>query len=112
MAHTAGTSFHPQRLSALGAVALVAVAVGFAFGRILDGPGSTYRMITVGLASGVLAWATERRGMLIATLVSATALLLAVTWLAVPHTTWFTLPTATSVRSLGTLATLVGAQAR
>jgi len=112
MGHTAGTSIRLQRLSALVAIALIAIAVGFAFGRILDGPGSTYRMITVGLASGVLAWATERRGMLIATLVSAAALLLAVTWLAVPHTTWFTLPTATSVRSLGTLATLVGAQAR
>jgi hypothetical protein len=112
MGHTAGTSIRLQRLSALVAIALVAIATGFAFGRILDGPGATYRMIAVGLASGVFAWATERRGMLIATLVSAAALLLAMTWLAVPHTTWFALPTATSVRSLETLATLVGAQAR
>ena len=112
MRHTAGTSMRLQRLSALVAIALVAIAVGFAFGRILDGPGATYRMITVGLASGVLAWATERRGMLIATLVSAAALLLTVTWLAVPRTTWLALPTATSVRSLASLAALVGVQAR
>jgi transglutaminase TgpA-like protein/transglutaminase superfamily protein len=112
MAHTAGTSFHPQRLSALGAIALVAVAAGFAFGRILDGHGATYRMITVGLASGVLAWATERRGMLLATLASAAALLLTVTWLSAPHSTWFALPTVTTARSLAALATLVGAQAR
>jgi hypothetical protein len=112
MAHTAGTSFRPQRLSALAAIALVAVAVGFAFGRILEGPGATYRMITVGLASGVLAWATERRGMLLATLASAAALLLTVTWLSAPHSTWFALPTFTTVRSLAALATLVGAQAR
>ena len=112
MAHTQGTTPRLQRLSALVAIALVAIAVGFAFGRILVGHGATYRMIAVGLASGVLAWATERRGMLLATLVSAAALLLAVSWLAVPHATWHALPTLTTVRSLGTLATLVGQQAR
>ncbi len=112
MAHTQGTTPRLQRLSALVAIALVAIAVGFAFGRILVGHGATYRMIAVGLVSGVLAWATERRGMLVATLVSAAALLLAVTWLAVPHATWHALPTVTTVRSLGTLATLVGQQAR
>jgi hypothetical protein len=112
MAHTEGAPPRLQRLSALVAISLVAIAVGFAFGRILVGHGATYRMIAVGLASGVLAWATERRGMLIATVVSAGALLLAVTWLAVPHATWYALPTLESVRALGTLATLVGAQAR
>jgi hypothetical protein len=112
MAHTQGTTPRLQRLSALIAIAFVAIAVGFAFGRILVGHGATYRMIAVGLASGVLAWATERRGMLVATLVSAAALLLTVTWLAVPHATWHALPTLTTVRSLGTLATLVGQQAR
>jgi len=112
MEHTAGTAFRLQRVSALVAIALVAIAVGLAFGRILDGDGATYRMIALGLASGVLAWATERRGMLLATLASAAALLLAVTWLAVPHSTWFGLPTVTTLRSLATLATLVGPQAR
>ncbi len=112
MAHTEGTTPRLQRLSALVAISLVAVAVGFAFGRILVGHGSSYRMIAVGLASGVIAWATERRGMLVATLVSAVALLFAVTWLSVPHATWFGFPTVHSIRSLGTLATQVGAQAR
>src|SRR6478735_2575411 len=72
MAHTQGTTPRLQRLSALVAISLVAIAVGFAFGRILVGHGATYRMITVGIASGVLAWATERRGTL-ATLVGAQA---------------------------------------
>ena len=112
MAHTEGATPRIQRISALVAISLVAIAVGFAFGRILVGHGATYRMITVGIASGVLAWATERRGMLVATLVSAAALVLAVTWLSVPHATWYGLPTLDSVRALGTLATLVGAQAR
>ncbi len=112
MALPEGTTPRLQRLSALVAIVLVAIAVGFAFGRILIGHGATYRMIAVGVASGALAWATERRGMLVATLTSAAALLFAVTWLAVPHATWYGLPTATSIQSLGTLATLVGAQAR
>jgi hypothetical protein len=112
MAHTEGAPPRIQRISALVAISLVAIAVGFAFGRILVGHGATYRVIAVGIASGVLAWATERRGMLVATLVSAAALVLAVTWLAVPHATWYGLPTLESVRALGTLATLVGAQAR
>lgn len=112
MAHTEGTTPRLQRLSALIAISFVAIAVGFAFGRILVGHGATYRMIAVGLVSGVLAWLTERRGMLVATLVSAVALLLAVTWLSVPHATSYGLPTVTSIRALGTLATLVGAQAR
>jgi hypothetical protein len=112
MAHTEGAPPRLQRLSALLAICLVAIAVGFAFGRILVGHGASYRMIAVGLASGVLAWITERRGMLVATLVSAAALLLAVTWVAVPHSTWYALPTVSSVRTLGTLGPLVGAQAR
>ncbi|HEX3299284.1 MAG TPA: DUF3488 and transglutaminase-like domain-containing protein [Actinomycetota bacterium] len=112
MAHTEGTTPRVQRLSALVAIALVAIAVGFAFGRILVGHGATYRMIAVGSVSAVIAWATERRGMLFATAMSAVALLLAVTWLSVAHQTWYGIPTADSIRSLGTLATLVGAQAR
>jgi len=112
MAHSEGTTPRVQRLSALVAISLVAIAIGFAFGRILVGHGATYRMIAVGLVSGALAWATERRGMLFATAVSAVALLFAATWLSVAHATWYGVPTVDSVRSLGTLATLVGAQAR
>jgi len=112
MAHTQGAPPRLQRLSALVAISLVAIAVGFAFGRILVGHGATYRMIAVGLASGALAWATERRGMVLATVISAAALVFAVSWLAVPHSTWYALPTLTGLRALGTLATLVGAQAR
>jgi len=112
MAHPSNTTARLQRLSALIAITVVAVAVGFAFGRILVGHSATYRMLAVGVASGILAWATERRGMLLATLVSAAALALALGWLAAPQTTWYGLPTAETARALGTLATQVGAQAR
>ena len=38
--------------------------------------------------------------------------MLAVTWLAAPQTTWYGLPTSDTLRTLGTLATQVGGQAR
>ena len=112
MAHTPSASARVQRLSALVAISLVAIAVGFAFGRILLGHAATYQMLAVGLLSGVIAWATERRGMLVATLASAAALVLVLGWFAVRDTTWYGLPTWTSLQTLGTLATQVGAQAR
>jgi len=112
MAHASGTPIRLQRLTALVAICLVAAAVGFAFGRILVGHGATYRMLAVALASGVIAWATERRGMVVATVVSAVGLVLAVTWLAAPQTVWFGLPTSETLRTIGTLATQVGGQAR
>jgi hypothetical protein len=112
MAHTPGTAARLQRLSALVAIVLVAIAVGFAFGRILVGHPATYRMLAIGIASGLIAWASERRGMLLATAASAVALLLALGWLAAPQTTWFGLPTSETLRTLGGLATQVGAQAR
>ncbi len=112
MAHPPGTAARLQRLSALVAISLVAIAVGLAFGRILVGHGATYRMVAIGIASGLIAWLTERRGMVVATLASAAALLLALAWLAAPNTTWYGLPTLDTMHTLGTLATQVGAQAR
>ena len=112
MAHAPGTPARFQRLSSLVAIVAVAVAISLAFGRILQGSGAAWRLLAVGIASGVIAWATERRGMLFATLCSAAGLILALTWLAAPQTTWFGLPTAETMRTLGSLATQVGGQAR
>jgi transglutaminase-like putative cysteine protease len=112
MAHTPSTSVRVQRLTALVAICAVAIAVGFAFGRILVGHGATWRLLGVGLASAVIAWATERRGMLVATAASAVGLVLACAWLAAPSTTWFGVPTAETFRTLLTLAGQVGGQAR
>jgi transglutaminase-like putative cysteine protease len=112
MAHTPGTPARIQRLSSLIAILAVALAIALAFGRILQGSSAGWRLLAVGVASGLIAWATERRGMLLATLCSAAGLLLALTWLAAPQTTWFQLPTAETLRMLGSLATQVGGQAR
>src|SRR4029078_9378465 len=91
MAHPPGAAARLQRLSALVAIVLVGMAVGFAFGRILVGHGATYRMLAVAIASGVLAWLTERRGMLVSTLASAVAPLLVLGWLAAPDATLYRL---------------------
>ena len=112
MAHTPGAPARIQRLSSLIAILAVALAIALAFGRILQGSGAAWRLLAVGVASGLIAWATERRGMLLATACSAAGLLLALTWLAAPQTSWFGLPTAETLRTLGSLATEVGGQAR
>jgi hypothetical protein len=76
MAHTPGTTARVQRLTSLVAILLVATAVGFAFGRVYQGHGATYRLIGVAALSGVAAWAFERRSLLLSTLASAVLLLL------------------------------------
>ncbi len=112
MAHATRSPARVQRLSALVAIVAVAVAIGFAFGRILVGNSPTYKLLAVGVASGAIAWATERRGMLVATLVSAGGLLVVLGWTSAVHTTWYGLPGAGTIRTLASLATQVGAQAR
>ena len=69
-----GTTPRLQRLSALVAIALVAIAVGFAFGRILVGHGATYRMIVVGLVRVCSPGRRSAEGCSPATLVSAVSL--------------------------------------
>jgi hypothetical protein len=112
MARTSGTTARIQRLTSLAATALVAVAVGFAFGRVFVGHGSTYRLLAVGLASGLVAWMFERRSLLLATVVSGGVLLAAIALLVFPETMWHGLPTLTTLRHIGSAASAVGEQAR
>ena len=112
MAHPTGTSARVQRLTTLVAVIAVSVSSGLAYGRIYQGAATTVIMIGVGVASGVLAWAFERRSLLLATAVSATVLVLTVTWLVFPETTWYGLPTLDTLRAIGEAAGQVGEEAR
>jgi transglutaminase-like putative cysteine protease len=112
MAHPTGTTARVQRLTALVAIVLVAVAVGFAFGRVFVGHGATYRLLAVGVASAVVAWAFERRSLLLATLVSAALLVVAIGLLVFPETTWFGAPTLETLRQVGHAAAQVGEEAR
>ena len=112
MAHTTGTRARVQRLTALVAIVLVAVAVGFAFGRVFEGQGAAYRMVAVGIASGVAAWALERRGLVLATGVSAALLLVVVAIAVFPSSTWFGAPTMQTLHQIARAATIVGEEAR
>ncbi len=117
MARTQGTNARTQRLTALLATALLATATAFAIGRVFVDHASTYRMALAGLLSAAIAVALERRGLFLAALVSAAAMVAVVgfmvfpdtTW---PHSTWFGLPTLETVRAMVEAAGMVGEQAR
>jgi transglutaminase-like putative cysteine protease len=112
MAHPAGTTARVQRLTALVAIVLIAVAVGFAFGRVFIGHGATYRLLAVGVASAVVAWSFERRSLLLATVVSAALLIVAIGILVFPATTWYGAPTLETLRQMAHAAAQVGEEAR
>jgi hypothetical protein len=112
MARTAGTTARIQRLTALVAIELVAIAVGFAFGRVFIGHGATYRLLAVSVASALVAWIFERRSLLLATAVSAVLLVVAIGIIVFPATTWFGAPTLETLRQMGHAAAQVGEEAR
>jgi transglutaminase-like putative cysteine protease len=112
MAHTSGTTARIQRLTSLAATTLVAVSVGFAFGRVFLGHGATYRLLAVGILSGIVAWVFERRSLLLATVVSGGLLLVTIALLVFPETMWHGLPTLATLRHIGNAASAVGEQAR
>jgi transglutaminase-like putative cysteine protease len=106
------TSARVHRLTSLVAVVLVALATGLAFGRVYLGRIATYEMIAVGIASGVLAWTLERRSLVLATAVSAVALVLTLGWLVFPGSIWEGLTTLRTLHEIAHAAGRVGLQAR
>jgi transglutaminase-like putative cysteine protease len=112
MARTQGTSPRAQRLIALFAVCTIAIAVAFAFGRVFEGHGSTWRLMALALASALVASALERRNLLLATLVSAAVLAVVIGLWLFPGTTWHGLPTLETLRHAFDASHLVGEQAR
>jgi hypothetical protein len=90
----------------------VAIATGFAFGRVFTGHGSTWRLILVGLLSAEVATVMERRNLLLATIVSAAVLVVVIGLLIFPGTTWHGLPTLETWRHAISASHLVGEQAR
>jgi transglutaminase-like putative cysteine protease len=112
MARTQGTNARVQRLTTLVAIMLVGIASAVAFGRVYVGATPTLQLVAVGLVAATVAWAFERRGLLLATAVSGGLLLCALAWLIVPETTWYGVPTLETVRQIADVATQVGAEAR
>ncbi|MEP6972712.1 MAG: DUF3488 and transglutaminase-like domain-containing protein [Actinomycetota bacterium] len=112
MARSQGTTLRTQRLIALLAICGIAIATAFAFGRVFEGHGSTWRLMAVALASAVTASALERRNLLLATLVSAAVLAVAIGLILYPSTTWHGFPTLDTLRHALDASRLVREQAR
>ena len=101
-----------SRLVLLVALLALAVDASAAFGRVFQGSRPGLRL---GLAAGaaiLLAVSLERRHILLAALASAAGLIVAVGLLVFPHTLWFGLPTAATLRAAGRAWSLIGDTAR
>ncbi len=112
MAHSPGTQARSQRLITAAATVSLAVATGFAIGRVFAGAVSSYKLILVAVVSALVASALERRNLLLATLLSAVALVVVVGWFVAPHTLRFAIPTARTLHAIVAASRLVGEQAR
>ncbi len=112
MARRADPTPGHQRLLGLAAVAGLAVATALAFGRVFTGRLPTLQLVAAALASVAIAALFERRGLLLATLASLVGLALAITWLVLPQTAWYGLPSIRTLRAIGRSLEFVGQQAR
>jgi transglutaminase-like putative cysteine protease len=88
------------------------VATALAFGRVFTGRQATLELVAAALASVAIAALFERRGLLLATLASLVGLALAITWIVVPQTAWYGLPSIHTLRAIGRSLEFVGQQAR
>jgi Transglutaminase-like superfamily/TgpA N-terminal domain len=112
LAHATGTPVRTQRLITLAATVALALATGFALGRVFLGAVSSYKLMFVALLSALVACALERRNLLAATLVSAVALVIVTGWFVAAHTLRLGLPTPSTIRAIVDQAQQVGNQAR
>ena len=112
MARRADPTAGHQRFLGLAAVAGLSVATALAFGRVFTGRQATLELVAAALASVAIAALFERRGLLLATLASLVGLALAITWIVVPQTAWYGLPSIHTLRAIGRSLEFVGQQAR
>jgi transglutaminase-like putative cysteine protease len=112
MARRADPTPGHQRLLGLAAVAGLAVATALAFGRVFAGRAPTLQLVAAALASVAIAALFERRGLLLATLASLAGLAFAITWIVLPQTAWYGLPSVRTLRAVGRSLEFVGQQAR
>jgi transglutaminase-like putative cysteine protease len=112
MARQQDPSAGRQRLLALAAVAALCAVTALAFGRVFLGRVPTLQLLAASLASVAIAGLLERRGLVLALAASAVGLLFALTWIVVPQTAWYGLPTLRTLRALGRCLEFVTQQAR
>jgi transglutaminase-like putative cysteine protease len=112
MARRADPTPGHQRLLGLAAVAALSVATALAFGRVFTGRQATFELVAAALASVAIAALFERRGLLLATVASLVGLAFAITWIVLPQTAWYGLPSIQTLRAVGRSLEFVGQQAR
>jgi len=112
MARRADPTPGHQRLLGLAAVTALSVATALAFGRVFTGRQATLELVAAALASVAIAALFERRGLLLATLASLVGLAFAITWIVLPQTAWYGLPSIQTLRAVGRSLDFVGQQAR
>jgi transglutaminase-like putative cysteine protease len=112
MARRADPTPGHQRLLGLAAVAALSVATALAFGRVFTGRQATLELVAAALASVAIAALFERRGLLLATIASMVGLAFAITWIVLPQTAWYGLPSIQTLRAVGRSLEFVGQQAR
>ena len=112
MARRADPTPGHQRLLGLAAVAALSVATALAFGRVFAGREATLELVASALASVAIAALFERRGLLLATIASMVGLAFAITWIVLPQTAWYGLPSIQTLRAVGRSLEFVGQQAR
>jgi len=112
MARRADPTPGHQRLLGLAAVAALSVATALAFGRVFAGREATLELVVAALASMAIAALFERRGLLLATIASLVGLAFAITWIVLPQTAWYGLPSIRTLRAVGRSLEFVGQQAR
>ena len=101
-----------QRLLGLAAVGTLSAATALAFGRVFIGRAPTWELVAAALASVGIAVAFERRGLVLATVASLVGLAFAVTWIVLPQTALYGLPSLRTLRAIGRSLEFVGQQAR
>src|SRR5919106_2596628 len=112
MEHEQDASARRQRLVAVVAVAALAATMALAFGRVFEGTRPTLQLILAAVGSVAVAGLCERRGLVVALVVSATGLAFALTWLVYPQTAWYGLPSDSTFRAIGRSLEFVAQQAR
>jgi transglutaminase-like putative cysteine protease len=101
-----------QRLVAIGAVAALAAATAFAFGRVFIGRAPVLGLLFAAVVSVLVAGLCERRGLATALLASAAGLALVLTWIVYPQTGWYGLPSLRTLRAVGRSLEFVAQQAK
>jgi hypothetical protein len=86
--------------------------MALAFGRVFTGRQATLELVAAALASVAIAAMFERRGLLLATIASLLGLAFAITWIVLPQTAWYGLPSIQTLRAVGRSLEFVGQQAR